>query len=68
MASRFPFLPTLAAALGVVAVLAVSAGAAGSYETDTAGVVNVVASTTPIALGCPSGAPWLRDPDVCAGR
>ena len=68
MACRFRFLPTLTAALGVVAALAVSAGAAGGYETDTAGVVNVQASTTPISQPCPSAAPWLRDSDVCASR
>ena len=68
MASRSPIFPTLVAALGVVAALAASAGAAGGYETDTGGVVNVQASTTPIFQPCPSGAPWLRDPDVCASR
>ncbi|TML42318.1 MAG: hypothetical protein E6G23_08175, partial [Actinobacteria bacterium] len=68
MASRSRILPTLVAALGVVAALAASAGAAGGYDTDTAGVVNVQASTTPIFQPCPSGAPWLRDPDVCASR
>ena len=37
MASRSRILPTLVAALGVVAALAASAGAAGGYETDTGG-------------------------------
>jgi hypothetical protein len=68
MASRSHILPTLVAALGVVAALAASAGASGGYETDTGGVVNVQASTTPIFQACPSGAPWLRDPAVCASR
>ncbi len=68
MASRSRILPTLVAALGVVAALAASAGAAGSYDTDTTGVVNVQASTTPLFQPCPSGAPWLRDPAVCASR
>lgn len=68
MASRSRFLPTFVAALGVVTALAASAGAAGGYDTGTAGVVNVQASTTPIFQPCPSAAPWLRDPNVCASR
>jgi hypothetical protein len=30
--------------------------------------VTVQASTTPIFQACPSGAPWLRDPNVCTNR
>src|SRR2546429_8381638 len=68
MASRSRILPTLLAALGVVAALAASAGATGGYETDTAGGGNAQASATPIFQACPSGAPWLRDPNVCESR
>jgi hypothetical protein len=59
---------SIASAVAAAAVAVTSAGAGGGYATDTAGVVNVQASTTPIAQPCPADAPWLRDPDVCASR
>ena len=63
---------TTAAALLSLGVLVLAAQGAtssnGSYASSNAGIVNVQASTTPIAQPCPSDAPWLRDPNVCASR
>jgi len=58
----------LLAILSALLVAVPSAGAAGGYAGSNAGVLNVQASTTPIFQACPAGAPWLRDPDVCASR
>lgn len=48
------------------------AAAAGTinpgYSTSNAGIVNTQVSTQAVTRACPSGADWLRDPNVCASR
>lgn len=38
------------------------------YSTSNSGIVNTQVSTQPVTRACPSGADWLRDPNVCASR
>ena len=59
---------TIAVWSGVVVAVSAAAVAGTDYAGSNAGIVNVQASTTPITMACPAGAPWLRDPDVCAQR
>ena len=58
---------TIAVWSGVLVAVSAASGAS-DYAGSNAGIVNVQASTTPITLACPAGAPWNRDPDVCARR
>ncbi len=46
----------------------VSGGASTNYATSNAGILNVLASSAPISMPCPTSAPWLRDPNVCTER
>lgn len=68
MSSRAVATVVLVSTILFMSVVATVSVRAVDYSTSNVGINNVQASTTPISLPCPTGAPWLRDPNVCASR
>ncbi len=54
--------------LASVMVTAQPVPAGNGYATSNTGIANIQASTMAVTRACPAGAPWLRDPNVCANR